>query len=213
MVRRIVLPGISAISSGISFVCRERPHQFLLMVFGVLSVASLVPHALRPIETSTPYSILTVILLAINTLTLIFAGRRPRTALQIYLWSFMFVILSMMIVDSINSTNSQRARFGLPAVVLLPTVATFAIMWLVSVRAAIIYWFGVAGLLIPAGLVYNDLGRAGALAGAVILSVVADGLRQWNRDDRLRKVRDAASMSHAFIRMALDEFDSAEYRE
>lgn len=115
------------------------------------------------------YARLTALTTIVGIVTLVWAWRAaPETcsiAFQAFWWVALFVTWRMVLIDSQTHTAD-----GLPAIVLVPAMATPIIKALSGLRASVPYSIGVVGFLVPTAMVYDQWEDVGLL---IVLSIFA----------------------------------------
>lgn len=151
----------------------RRAYRSLFFCF-IFALVSLIPHIVRPVETTLIYGGLTIVLVAVNVAALRWFSRAPCVAVQTYWYTALVVVAIMVVVDA----RRGNTDLPLPFIVAIPPLATVIIRLFVSWRASLVYGVGALALIIPTGFVYREIGQAVILVGIVVLAVLVGRRRQ-----------------------------------
>lgn len=179
-----------------------KAHSAPILLIGsiIFAVLSIVPHVVRPTDSTVYYVGLTVALIVAGIVALLLIARDEKIAVQIFWWSVLAVIGGMVAIDD-RSGN-------LPAILYIPPIAAVAVRVLVSVRAAVAYCGGVAALMIPAGVAYDDLGWAMMIVGSVALYIAVDWIKTRGRGVDADVLLPVLYAREASAQKALDEIST-----
>lgn len=156
----------------------ERAYRSLVICF-LFSLVTLIPYIVKP-DALTPvspvYGGLMVVLIVVNAVALRVFDKMPCVAVQFYWWCALVVVSVMTAVDA--ARHFSELPMPPPMIVAIPALATILIRMFVSWRASIVYGVGALALVIPTGMVYQDIGQPIALVGIVILAVTIGGRKR-----------------------------------
>lgn len=129
------------------------------------TILSLWPHLQRPLPATPVQAGLIAALIVVNLCAMIWFDKAPCVAVQSY-WYSAWVVIAVMVVVDVRSGVP-----GFPYILAIPSVATVVIRWFVSWRASLAYGLAALALVIPSGVIYQEIGQALPFVAVVILAV------------------------------------------